>query len=83
MSKYLASHPNWVTIVNEAKKITDLPPKQRRTWIYRYREMLAKDGQRNLTPMERWEIITNKLMKKRATQDISWFGGFKFFNISY
>jgi hypothetical protein len=39
--------------------------------------MLANDGQRNLTPMERWEIVTNKLMKKRATQDISWYGGFK------
>ena len=39
--------------------------------------MLANDGQKNLTPMERWEIVTNKLMKKRATQDISWYGGFK------
>jgi hypothetical protein len=39
--------------------------------------MLANEGQRNLKPMERWEIITNKLMKKRATKDISWYGGFK------
>lgn len=77
ISKYHASRPSWMSIVNEAKKITDLPPKQRRTWIYKYREMLANEGQRNLKPMERWEIITNKLMKKRATKDISWYGGFK------
>lgn len=30
-----------------------------------------------MLPIERWSIITNKLMKKRATQDISWYGGFK------
>ena len=32
---------------------------------------------RQLTPIDRWEIITNKLLKKNLNKDVSWYGGFK------
>jgi hypothetical protein len=39
--------------------------------------MLAQHSNKKVSPVERWEIITTKLMKKRQTKDVSWFGGFK------
>ena len=30
-----------------------------------------------LTPIDRWEIVTNRLMKRALTKDISWYGGYK------
>ena len=30
-----------------------------------------------LSAIDRWEIVTNKLMKKNQLKDVSWYGGYK------